>query len=186
MPTLLALWLPILLSAVSVFVAASLVWMLLPHHRNDWSKASDEGKLLSEIKAQGIGPGIYFLPHHGGGQNRNNPEFQEALRTGSAVFMQIWPGKRVLNMSTSLVQTFLFYLCVSTAVALLATQVLPIGTAYMTVFRVTAIAASLAYAAGHIPKAIHWGYTWSMVLKEVFDGILYGLVTAGVFGWLWP
>jgi hypothetical protein len=27
---------------------------------------------------------------------------------------------------------------------------------------------------------------WSMTFKEVIDGLVYGLLTAGTFGWLWP
>jgi hypothetical protein len=30
------------------------------------------------------------------------------------------------------------------------------------------------------------GKPWSVAWKEVFDGLLYGCVTAGTFGWLWP
>jgi len=25
-----------------------------------------------------------------------------------------------------------------------------------------------------------------MTIKEVVDGLIYGLLTAGTFGWLWP
>ena len=37
-----------------------------------------------------------------------------------------------------------------------------------------------------VPAAIWMGKPWSVAWKEVFDGLLYGLVTAGAFGWLWP
>jgi hypothetical protein len=30
------------------------------------------------------------------------------------------------------------------------------------------------------------GLPWSMVLKEAFDGLIYALLAAGSFGWLWP
>ena len=44
----------------------------------------------------------------------------------------------------------------------------------------------LAYGAGPIPASIWMGKPWSVATKEVFDGLVYGLVTAGTFGWLWP
>jgi len=34
-----ALWIPILLSAVIVFVASSIIHMLLPYHRSDYGNA---------------------------------------------------------------------------------------------------------------------------------------------------
>jgi hypothetical protein len=27
---------------------------------------------------------------------------------------------------------------------------------------------------------------WGTTIKEVIDGLVYGLLTAGTFGWLWP
>lgn len=27
---------------------------------------------------------------------------------------------------------------------------------------------------------------WGMALKHSFDGLVYSLLTAGIFGWLWP
>ena len=37
-----------------------------------------------------------------------------------------------------------------------------------------------------ISESIWKGQSWSTTLKFVFDGLVYGLLTAGVFGWLWP
>jgi hypothetical protein len=44
----------------------------------------------------------------------------------------------------------------------------------------------LAYAAANVPHAIWWGKPWRNVIMEVIDGFVYGLLTAGAFGWLWP
>jgi hypothetical protein len=44
----------------------------------------------------------------------------------------------------------------------------------------------LAYAAALAPPSIWMGKPWKITWKEMFDGLLYGLVTAGTFGWLWP
>jgi hypothetical protein len=54
------------------------------------------------------------------------------------------------------------------------------------VFRIVGAVGFLAYAAGQVPAAIWMGKPWSVAAKDVFDGLLYGLVTAGTFGWLWP
>jgi len=44
----------------------------------------------------------------------------------------------------------------------------------------------MAYGLGRLSDAIWRGQTWSMTIKEVIDGLVYGLLTAGTFGWLWP
>ncbi len=56
----------------------------------------------------------------------------------------------------------------------------------MKVFHTVGLVAFLAYAAGQLPAAIWMGKPWSIAAKEVLDGLIYGLVTAGTFGWLWP
>ncbi len=53
-------------------------------------------------------------------------------------------------------------------------------------YRVTGTAAFLAYGLGHLSDGIWKGQTWGATLKEVIDGLVYGLLTAGTFGWLWP
>jgi hypothetical protein len=44
----------------------------------------------------------------------------------------------------------------------------------------------MAYASAIVPNAIWWGRPWGVTWKEVIDGVAYGLLTAGAFGWLWP
>jgi len=40
--TIVALWLPILVSAVVVFFVSAIIWMAMPWHKSDFSKTSDE------------------------------------------------------------------------------------------------------------------------------------------------
>lgn len=89
-------------------------------------------------------------------------------------------------MTTNLVQWFVFSLVVSLFVAYAAAHSLQPGAPYLLVFRVVGTVAWLGYAAGQIPNAIWMGKPWPVAWKEVFDGLIYGLVTAGAFGWLWP
>ena len=60
------------------------------------------------------------------------------------------------------------------------------GTAYMAVFRMTGTIAVAAYAFGAFQDSIWKGQRWGITVKFLFDGVVYGLVTGGVFGWLWP
>jgi hypothetical protein len=52
--------------------------------------------------------------------------------------------------------------------------------------RVVGTAAILGYAIGHLHDSIWKGQPWGTTAKFVIDGVVYGLVTAGTFGWLWP
>jgi hypothetical protein len=81
---------------------------------------------------------------------------------------------------------FGYCLVVAFFVAYLAWHTLAPGANYLAVFRVVGTAAFLAYGLGHLSDGIWKGQTWSATIKEVFDGVVFGLVTAGTFGWLWP
>ncbi len=39
---------------------------------------------------------------------------------------------------------------------------------------------------GHIHESAWKGQKWSTTIKFMIDGLIYALVTAGTFGWLWP
>ena len=46
--------------------------------------------------------------------------------------------------------------------------------------------AFLGYAVPPIVDSIWKSQRWSVTGKFIFDGVLYALVTAGSFAWLWP
>ena len=61
MTGLFTLWLPILLSAVIVFIASSIIHMLLPWHRSDYPKVPNEDKVRDAgFDPARLPPGQYF------------------------------------------------------------------------------------------------------------------------------
>ena len=71
-------------------------------------------------------------------------------------------------------------------VAYVAGHTQPAGSVYLVVFRVTGTVAWAAYGLSHVSEAVWFARPWSGILKQLFDALLYGLVTAGAFDWLWP
>jgi hypothetical protein len=53
-----SLWLPIVLSAVFVWLASALVWMVLPHHRSDWKGLPDEEAFRAAVNPQDVPRGV--------------------------------------------------------------------------------------------------------------------------------
>jgi len=178
-----SLWLPILGSAVLVYIASSIVWMFLPHHKSDWAQLPGEAGVLDAMRRAGVGRGQYRFPFCN--PRDKSPETKKKMEEGPTGTMIVWPPGP-MGMGKQLGTWFVYLLLVSTAVACVAGRVLPAGTSYRTVFHTAGGAAVLAYASAILPNAIWWGKSWSSTLKEVIDGIVYGLLTAGVFGWLWP
>jgi hypothetical protein len=114
----------------------------------------------------------------------NTPEFVEKLTRGPVFVMTVIPNGP-MSMSRPLVQWFIFVVVVSVLTAYLAGATLPAGAPYLAVFRVTGTTAFIAYAAGVWPQSIWYSRPWSTTLKFTLDGLIYGLLTGGVFGWLW-
>ncbi len=184
MVALAALWLPILISAVIVFIASSIMHTVLPYHRGDYRQLPDEDKLLSSLRSAGLTRGLYIFPfaNH---KDMKTPAMQEKYKQGPVGMMTLYPNGPV-NMPKFLGQWFGYCLLISFFVAYLAGHTVAPGARYLAVFRVVGTAAFLGYGLGTFSNAIWKGQTWSMTLKEVFDGLVYALLTAGTFGWLWP
>ncbi len=89
-------------------------------------------------------------------------------------------------MGKYLGQWFLYCLVVSVFVAYLTGSTRGAGTPYGEVFRVAGTTAFLGYSLAQLQDSIWKGETWGVTFKHVFDGLIYGLLTAGTFACLWP
>jgi hypothetical protein len=184
MVPLTALWLPILLSAVLVFIASSIIHMALGYHRSDYKQLPDEDKLLPLLRGANLQRGLYVFPFctH---KDMKSAAMQEKYRQGPVGMLTILPSGPPA-MAKFLGGWFVFCIVVSLFVAYLAGHTLPLGARHRAVFRVAGTAPFLAYALGNVVNSIWKGQQWSMTIKEVFDGFVYSVLTAGTFSWLWP
>jgi hypothetical protein len=180
-----SLWLTHSLSTVLVFVASTLIHMVLKYHAADYRALPNEAAFRAAFRGTHVPPAQYIIPHISDMKQMGSPEHIAKLTEGPVAVLNVRPNG-VIGMGKSLGQWFLFSLVVSACVGHIASGVLPVGTEYMKVFHTVALIAFLAYAAGQLPAAIWMGKPWSIAAKEVLDGLIYGLVTAGTFGWLWP
>lgn len=185
MVALLDLWLPILLSAVFVFIASSVIHMALPIHKSDFKKLAGETDVLAAMRAQGVQPGSYMFPCAESMKDMATPEMVEKQNLGPVGFLSVVPNGPY-NMGKALVQWFVYAVVVAIFVGYVGTFTLERGADYSTVFRLTGTVAILGHAVSHVPDSIWKGVSWGITGKFIFDGIVYGLVTAGTFGWLWP
>ena len=181
---MMALILPIVLSAVLVFIASALVWMVLPHHKTDWKALPNKEAVRSALNAQKAGPGQYMIPFMRMGGPPDQAA-QKKMEEGPCGLLRIRPAGHT-GMGPMLVQSFIYYLLVSFVVAYLASRTIPHGTNYLYVFRAVGTTAWLGYGFAVIPDSIWFGRPWSEAVKNLADALLYACLTAGAFGWLWP
>lgn len=180
-----SLWLPILVSAVVVFVLSSVIHMMLGYHSTDFRKLPDEAGFADAIRKLNIPAGLYMLPYAGSMKEMNSPEFQEKQLKGPGAILNVWGGGKP-SMTSNLMQWFLFSVIVGIFAAYVSGRALTAGADYLAVFRFAGVTAFIGYAFGSLQESIWYKRPWSTTFKNIFDGLIYALFTGGVFGWLWP
>ena len=185
MVSLNALWLPILLSAVIVFIASSVIHMASPWHKSDYPKLPNEEGLRAALRPLAIPPGDYMVPRPSSREELRDPAFLQKVNEGPNLVLTVMPAGP-FSMGRNLVQWFLYCLVISLFAAYIASRALQAGTEYMQVFRFTGTTAFLGYSAALWQMSIWYRRALGTTVKATIDGLIYALLTAGTFGWLWP
>jgi hypothetical protein len=185
MVPLTSLLVPVVVSAVIVFVASSVMHMLLSYHHGDLKKLPKEDEVAAALRAFAIPPGDYALPCAGSPETLKSPEFLDKMKSGPVVLMTVVPAGPPA-MGTSLLQWFCYSLVVSVFAGYIAGRALGPGAPYLAVFRFVGATAFMGYSLALLQSSIWYRRSWATTFKSVFDGLVYGLLTAGTFGWLWP
>lgn len=181
---LIDLWMPILSSVVVEFFASSFAYMVLPHHRKDWGKAPNEDALLEFVRSHDIKSGQYMFP---GCQNFNelkDPDVKKRYVAGPHGTLRVWAG--MPNFGRNLILTSLLYIVIGVFVAYLATIALNQRADFKSAFRFTGIAAVMTYCLGFVGNTIWYGQPLKPFLNDLAAGIVFGLLSGAVFGFLWP
>lgn len=185
MVTLSQLLVPILVSAVLVFITSSLIHMVIKWHNKDYRKFSNEDEVRAAINRGSATPGQYVMPWAQSMEECKSPEFEKRQMEGPLATVWIKPAGP-MKMAPMMIQWFVFNIVVAVFVAYVGSHTLPAGTSYLEVFRVTGCVGFMAYALGEIPMSIWMGKPWGVAIKEAVDGLIYGMMMGGAFGWLWP
>ena len=185
MTPLMSLWLPILLSAVLVFLASSIIHMLLPWHKSDYPKVPEEDRVRESLRALAIPPGDYMIPRPSSMEEMKSPAFQEKMKQGPVAIFTVMPNGPG-SMGKPLALWFVYCAVVGFFAAYVAGRTLARGAPYMQVFQLVAVTAFIGYSLALWQISIWYRRAWSTTVKATVDGAIYALVTAGAFGWLWP
>jgi hypothetical protein len=179
------LWLPILVTAVSVFVASSLIHMVLKWHNSDYRKLPNEDDVAAALRAGSAAPGQYMLPHCGDMKDMQKEEVQKKFREGPVAMLTLRkPGPP--SMGPALLQWFILNIVVAVVAAMLALQSFGLYADSHRAGHLVGMVSFLTYAGGSLQAGIWMGKPWSSVAKDVLDGLIYGTISALVFMYLWP
>jgi hypothetical protein len=185
MVSIVSLWLPILLSAVAVFILSSIFHIVLRYHSSDFSEVTDEEKVMDDLRKYNIPPGEYSMPRAGDMKEMSSPDFIEKMKKGPVMMLTVMKNEPA-NLGPSLIKWFLYSIVVGIFAAYVAGRALGPEAHYLAVFRFTGVTAFLGYTLALWQETIWYNRKISTSIKNTFDGLIYALFTAGIFGWLWP
>lgn len=180
-----ALWLPILVSAVFVFIASSIIHMLSPWHKSDYPMLANQDQIMDALRPLNIPPGDYLIPRPATRAEMSSPEFAEKTKKGPVVVMTVYPSGG-MNIGRNMAMWFVYSAVVGLFAAYIAGRALPPGTSYLHVFRFAGATAFIGYSLALWQMTIWYSRSWVTTFKSTVDGLIYACLTAGVFGWLWP
>jgi len=176
---------PILLSAVAVFIISSIIHMVLGYHKNDFVGLSNEKQVMDDLRKYSIPPGDYHFPRANSMKEMSSPQFIEKMKQGPVGMITITKSGPP-NMTKELTMWFIYSLIVGIFAAYVAGRALGPEAHYLAVFRFAGVTAFVGYGLALLQNSIWYKRNWAATLKSMFDGLIYALFTGGIFGWLWP
>ncbi len=180
MMTVYQLWLPIVATGVATHVYCTLAWMILPHHKPEWTKIPVEDDLQDLISSRGVIPGQYMVPYAAGGQEAASAEFQQKVKKCRGMLV-LWEGPT--NMGKAIGSTLAFFFVAAFCIGYLASLALAPGAEFMKVFQFVATAGLLTHCAAHFP---HVFWFPRKIAMELLDGVVLASLTGLIFAALWP
>jgi hypothetical protein len=176
---------PAALSAVLVFIASSVIHMVLKTHNVDYRKLANEDEVRAAINKGSPAPAQYTIPHCAGAKDAQSPEMLRKFEEGPVAVMFVRP-KGGVKLGGFLGAWFVYSFVVSLLAGYVAHAALGAGAEYLAVFQLVGASAWLAYAWATPQDSIWMGKPWSVTIRHMVDGLIYAALTAGSFAWLWP
>ncbi len=185
MVSILTLWIPILVAAVIVFIVSSAIHSLLTYHHADFKKLPAETSVMDDLRKHNIPEGEYYFPRAATSEEMKLEAYKTNLEKGPSGFLTILKNAKP-SMAPMLIQWFVYCIIINIFSAYIAGRMLSPDAHYLEVFRLVGTVSFMGYALGMWQDSIWFSRSWTVTLKYTFDGLIFALLTAGTFGWLWP
>jgi hypothetical protein len=183
--TLLQLWLPILVTAIGVFFASSLIHMVFKWHNSEYRALPNEDEVRNALGSVKLNPGLYSTPHCTDMKEIQTDAMQQKFIQGPVALITIRaPGAPA--MGKYLLQWFILNIVIASLGGLLALQTMGIQANPHYAGHFIGLFSMIVYACGSVQESIWMGRPWSATLKNILDSLIYGAVSAVVFWQLWP
>lgn len=183
--TLTELWIPILLGGLLAWVASGIIHMVIKYHNKDYRPLPNEDEVSDALRNGQLAKGMYTMPYCADMNEMGSDKMQSKFNNGPVAMIAVFDNG-MPAMGKLLGQQIAFFIAGSCLVAYCTALTVDTGTSYMEVFRVVSAISFLAFGWANIPFSIWYGHPWSTTGRYLLDAIIYALVFAGTYAWLWP
>ena len=179
--SIMTLWQPILASAVIVFFASAVIWMVMPWHKSEWKKTEDEEGVRAALR--GLPPGRYNIPYCRDQSELKDPDIQQKFKEGPLAYITI-VQTGIPNMGPNMIMMFAFNVLVGIVCAYFVSRTAAPDAEYLAIFRISGAVAFVSYGMAFVQESVWFGRPWRATINTFLDALIYSLLTGGVFGWL--
>ena len=180
-----ALWLPIVVSAVFVFITLMIIHMIPGWHQDDMKAVPDEDRFSGMMRGLNLAPGEYRFPYGRTTAEMTSPTFVEKMKAGPVGTMTIRPNGE-LPFGKMMGTWFVYCVVIALFAGYLTGRTRGAEAPFLEVFRVSGTVAFCCYVVARWEDWIWWGRGTRITLTYSVDGLIYAIVTGTTFGWLWP
>jgi hypothetical protein len=181
MHVLLQLWLPILASAIVVFIVSCFIHMALPWHKGDYRKLPNQDQVMDALRPFNIPPGDYAVPRCDSMAEMKTPEFKAKRQRGPVFMATFMTGEMAMGKSMAL--WFLYLLVISYFAGYVGAHASALSAIHTR--RLVGITAFLGYGGALCQQSIWFQRSWCATLRSLIDSLVYAAATAVVFACLW-
>jgi hypothetical protein len=185
MSTLAQLWMPILVTAILVFLASSLIHMVFKWHNSEYRKLANEDEVMAAVRAGAPTPGQYVMPHCADMKLMRDEAMQRKFRDGPVGLLTL-RRNGAPHVGGSLLRWFVFVLAVAAIAGVVAAQAVGLPGNNRAGGHLVGMISLLTYAGGSVQNGIWMGRPWTAVAKDLLDSLIYATISALTFMWLWP
>ena len=132
-----ALWMPILVSAVFVFITLMIIHMIPGWHQSDMQAVPGEDEVMAMLRSLNVQPGEYRFPYGNTTKEMEAPGFVEKMKAGPVGTMTIRPSGE-LPFGKMMGQWFVYSLLIAVLAAYVTGRTRGPRAPFLEVFRVSA------------------------------------------------
>ena len=173
------LWLPILVSAVLVFIVSAIIHMVLKYHNTDYSRLPNEDAVRAAIRAGKPAPAQYVIPYCSEMKDMEKPEMKQKYTEGPVAVITVLPHRHSEHGQEPgpVVRVHLLWSLSSSPTWRSHSLARERPTSRCSAR--SGRSGSWPMALGQVPNSIWWGKPWKKTVKNMLDGFVYGAGDGG-------